>query len=196
MIKANCETKGTEVIINGRQITARLNFYPKDQLVVMRRFLETCERLNRMFVDNWQQRRLNYTEFSEVMIASHLGMGIAKSIKGGGNTFDLYDPVEKERIELKASWKSEGSPVSMRSRGHSWEISEKWDRLLYVDCSDALGYGSKIYEIPNNVLDESHVSNGENFKSCRLRGKERIMINLQQVVEKNLLKPIDVCHLP
>ena len=49
MIKANCETKDTEVIINGRQISARLNFYPKDQLVVMRRFLETCERLNRMF---------------------------------------------------------------------------------------------------------------------------------------------------
>jgi len=196
MIKANCETKDTEVIINGRQVGARLNFYPKEQLIVMREFLETCQRLNELFVDLWGQRRLNYTEFSEVMLASYYGWGIAKKINGGGNTFDLYDPLTNDRIEAKASWRPEGSPASMRSKGSPWEILDKFDKLVYADCTEALTYGTKVYDIPHDILDDSYVSNGEDFKSCRSRGKERIMINLQQVVDKNLLKPVDVFRLP
>ena len=48
----------------------------------------------------------------------------------------------------------------------------------------------RFMRFQNNVLDESHVSNGENFKSCRIRGKERIMINLQTGGRQ---KPVKAC---
>ena len=153
------------------------------------------DEINKYFVQGWKQRRLNYTEYSEVMTASHFGWGIAKKIYGGKNTFDLYDPINHERIELKASWLEEGSPISMRSKGHSWEIWEKWDRLIHVDCSKVLTSGAKFYDIPSKVLDQTHVGHGFTFRDCRLGAKERILVNLQKVVDENGIEPFEICKL-
>lgn len=203
MIKSNCEKKKMAVRLptwrrkGFDEYPAELNFYAKGELRNLRLFFEACEEINKQFVDGWEQRRLNYTEYSEVMIASHFNWGICKRIaRGGKNTFDLYDPINHERIELKASWLAKGSPISMRSKGSAWELWEKWDKLVHVDCSDVLNGGAKIYHIPNEVLDRTHVGHGQTFRDCRLEAKERILVNLQKVVDENRIKPFDICKLP
>ena len=147
---------------------------------------ELCKNLNSM-----KARGVNLPEgLSESAFCLEMNcFRITESISGANTSFDAYDPIFKERIQVKA--------CSVLPDLTSFGPKSIWDKLYFVDFYREGKWDGlfDIYLIKNQLIYSHKVNSAQTFKDQQLQKRRPRFSIFKELILKNNIKPVKTGNL-
>jgi len=107
-----------------------------------------------------------------------------KKSKGINTSFDVYNEITSERIQVKA--------CSISPDLTSFGPKSVWDKLYFLDFYRNGAWDGKfdIYLIPNNLVYTQQINATQTFSQVQSNGKRPRFSIIKQIIEKNNILPI------
>jgi len=109
---------------------------------------------------------------------------LTHQISGANTSFDCYDPVNCQRIQVKAS--------SILPDLTSFGPRSEWDKLYFIDFyKEGKWDGSfDIYFIKNDDIYNYKVNGKETMKDQQIQGRRPRFSIFKDIIEKNHIRPV------
>lgn len=186
------QTRKETLEIEGQRVILELNFYNKEDILVLSSIYKKWVQLSDLIQNNGG-RRINIPELlSEAIFCYHFNGGrLNKTINGKINSsFDCVTISPTKRIQVKS--------CSVSYDLTSFGPKSVWDELYFVHFYPNQKYdGSyKIFKIENELIYNHKVNIGQTMRDQQKQGKRPRFGIMKEIIEPLNLNPIIDATLP